>query len=87
MLKYRWYFTAGPGIADDDMRKAIACGTAKINVNTENMYAWCEAVKALFAADNGHDINDPRKVIRQGLLPVREMVARRIQLFGSQNRG
>lgn len=51
------------------------------------MYARCEAVKALFAADNGHDINDPRKVIQQGLLPVREMVARRIQLFGSQNRG
>ncbi len=46
------------------------------------MYARCEAVKALFAADNGHDINDPRKVIQQGLLPVREMVARRIQLFG-----
>jgi fructose/tagatose bisphosphate aldolase len=40
----------------------IACGTAKINVNTENMYAWCEAVKALFAADTGHDINDPAKL-------------------------
>ncbi|MGK3430107.1 class II fructose-bisphosphate aldolase, partial [Klebsiella pneumoniae] len=31
----------GTGIADEDMRRAIACGTAKINVNTENMYAWC----------------------------------------------
>lgn len=29
----------GTGIADEDMRRAIACGTAKINVNTENMYA------------------------------------------------
>ena len=76
----------GTGIADDDMRKAIACGTAKINVNTENMYAWCQEVKALFAADTGHDVNDPRKVINQGLKPVREMIARRIALFGSQNR-
>ncbi len=25
----------GTGIADEDMRRAIACGTAKINVNTE----------------------------------------------------
>lgn len=76
----------GTGIADDDMRKAIACGTAKINVNTENMYAWCQAVKTLFAADTAHDINDPRKVINQGLLPVSKMIANRIQLFGSQNR-
>ena len=68
------------------MRKAIACGTAKINVNTENMYAWCQEVKAIFAADTGHDVNDPRKVINQGLKPVREMIARRIELFGSQNR-
>lgn len=87
LVKVPLVLHGGTGIADDDIRKAIACGTAKINVNTENMYAWCEAVKALFAADNGHDINDPRKVIQQGLLPVRKMVARRIQLFGSQNRG
>ncbi|HDU4027503.1 class II fructose-bisphosphate aldolase, partial [Klebsiella pneumoniae subsp. pneumoniae] len=53
----------GTGIADEDMRRAIACGTAKINVNTENMYAWCQQVKAIFAADTGHDVNDPRKVI------------------------
>ena len=51
------------------------------------MYARYGTMKAPFSADNGHDINDPRKVIRQGLLPVREMVARRIPLFGSQNRG
>lgn len=76
----------GTGIADDDMRKAIACGTAKINVNTENMYAWCQAVKTLFNADTEHDINDPRKVINQGLIPVSKMIAQRIQLFGSQNR-
>ncbi|MGT5484982.1 class II fructose-bisphosphate aldolase, partial [Escherichia coli] len=64
----------------------IACGTAKINVNTENMYAWCQQVKAIFAADTRHDVNDPRKVIAQGLQPVREMIARRMALFGSQQR-
>lgn len=76
----------GTGIADEDMRRAIACGTAKINVNTENMYAWCQQVKAIFAADTGHDVNDPRKVIAQGLQPVREMIARRMALFGSEQR-
>ncbi len=76
----------GTGIADEDMRRAIACGTAKINVNTENMYARCQQVKAIFAADTGHDVNDPRKVIAQGLQPVREMIARRMALFGSEQR-
>lgn len=71
----------GTGIADEDMRRAIACGTAKINVNTENMYARCQQVKAIFAADTGHDVNDPRKVITRGLQPVREMIARRMALL------
>ena len=43
-------------------------------------------MKAIFAADTGHDVNDPRKVITQGLQPVREMIARRMALFGSQQR-
>ncbi|MCV5664986.1 class II fructose-bisphosphate aldolase, partial [Escherichia coli] len=32
------------------------------------------------------DVNDPRKVIAQGLQPVREMIARRMALFGSEQR-
>lgn len=39
LVKVPLVLHGGTGIADDDMRKAIACGTAKINVNTENMYA------------------------------------------------
>lgn len=87
LVKVPLVLHGGTGIADEDMCRAIASGTAKINVNTENMYAWCQAVKTMFAADSGHDINDPRKVIREALNPVREMVSRRIHLFGSQGKG
>jgi len=76
----------GTGISDDDMKKAISLGTAKINVNTENMYAWCLAVKAQFEDQNEHDINDPRKVITKGMLPVAEQVEKRMRLFGSAGR-
>ncbi|CNH38446.1 class II fructose-1,6-bisphosphate aldolase [Yersinia pekkanenii] len=86
LVKVPLVLHGGTGIAAEDMRRAISYGTAKINVNTENMYAWCQAVKDMFMADDGHDINDPRKVIRDGLIPVREMVAQRIHLFGSEQR-
>ena len=73
----------GTGICDEDMKRAISLGTAKINVNTENMYAWCLAVKEQFDQQGAHDINDPRKVIMKGLKPVAERVEERMRLFGS----
>lgn len=73
----------GTGICDEDMKSAISLGTAKINVNTENMYAWCLAVKEQFDQQGAHDINDPRKVIMKGLKPVAERVEERMRLFGS----
>ncbi|MDY4281593.1 MAG: class II fructose-1,6-bisphosphate aldolase [[Pasteurella] mairii] len=77
----------GTGISDEDMLKAIELGTAKINVNTEFMYAWCQEIEHMVKApDCQHDINDPRKVITQGLIPVEKLIARRMHLFGSINR-
>lgn len=76
----------GTGICDEDMLKAISFGTAKINVNTENMYTWCVEVERLFAEKGEHDINDPRKVINQGLKPVADKISERMRLFGSVNR-
>ena len=76
----------GTGICDEDMLHAIRLGTAKINVNTENMYTWCVTVGHLFAQQKEHAINDPRKVINQGLKPVAEKISERMRLFGSINR-
>lgn len=73
----------GTGISDEDMLKAIKLGTAKINVNTEFMYAWCLEVGKMFKEKGEHDINDPRKVITNGLLPVKKLLERRLDLFGA----
>ena len=35
----------GSGIPDDQIKKAIECGTAKINVNTELQFAWSQDVE------------------------------------------
>lgn len=77
----------GTGITDEDMLRAIELGTAKINVNTEFMYAWCQEIEKILRNPlRQHDINDPRKLITQGLLPVENLIARRMTLFGSINR-
>jgi len=86
LIKIPLVLHGGTGICDEDMLKAINFGTAKINVNTENMYTWCVEVERIFNEKGEHDINDPRKVISQGLKPVANNITERMRLFGSVNR-
>lgn len=86
LIKIPLVLHGGTGICDEDMLHAISLGTAKINVNTENMYTWCVAIGKLFDEQKDHDINDPRKVINHGLSPVAEKITERMKLFGSVNR-
>lgn len=71
----------GSGLPDDEIRQAIACGTAKINVNTDNQIACTATIRAFL---NEHpDAYDPRNY----LIPARDAiiasVRAKIQLFGS----
>lgn len=86
LIKVPLVLHGGTGISDEDMLKAIQFGTAKINVNTEFMYAWCLEVERMFKEKTEHDINDPRKVITKGLIPVEKLLERRLKLFGAVNR-
>lgn len=74
----------GTGISEEDMRKAISLGTAKINVNTEFMYKWCNTVKDMFEMATS-DVNDPRKVINAGCHEVSKAIESKMKLFGSSN--
>ncbi|MCY9861301.1 class II fructose-1,6-bisphosphate aldolase [Vibrio coralliirubri] len=75
----------GTGIAHEDMLKAISLGTSKINVNTENMYAWVLSVTELLE-DKTKDITDPRKVINHGIESVKDNIEGKIRLFQSNDR-
>ncbi|NOU69868.1 class II fructose-1,6-bisphosphate aldolase [Paenibacillus sp. LMG 31458] len=71
----------GSGLPDEEIRQAIACGTAKINVNTDNQIACTAAIRSFL---NEHpEAYDPRNY----LVPAREAiiasVRAKIQLFGS----
>ncbi|MFB9760412.1 class II fructose-1,6-bisphosphate aldolase [Ectobacillus funiculus] len=58
----------GSGIPDYQIQKAIELGHAKINVNTENIQAWAQAVREVLVADE--KVYEPRAIIT----PAREAI-------------
>lgn len=72
----------GSGIPDDMIKKAIACGISKINVNTELQISWSKAVREFV---NNNDAFDPRKIIKSGENAVKNTIKEKIILFGSNN--
>jgi fructose-bisphosphate aldolase, class II len=74
----------GSGIPDEQIKKAIACGTTKINVNTENQQAFTKKVREVLKADS--KVYDPRKIIGPGREAIKEVVKDKMKLFGSINK-
>lgn len=70
----------GSGIPDDQIKRAISCGTCKINVNTEFQQAWTALVRKNLDADK--KVYDPRKVIGPGLKGIEEVVVYKCTVFG-----
>lgn len=69
----------GSGIPDDKIKKAIACGTSKINVNTELQAAWSNAVREFLK--NDEKAYDPRKVIGSGEQAIKDKIEEKVKLF------
>ena len=70
----------GSGIPDAQMKKAIARGTAKINVNTECQQEWTKIVREVLANDSKQ--YDPRKIIGPGMEGIRRVVREKCNVFG-----
>lgn len=71
----------GSGIPDFQIARAVKCGTAKINVNTESQQAWTAIVREVLAKDS--KVYDPRKIIGPGREGIKRVVREKINLFGS----
>ncbi len=71
----------GSGIPDEQIKKAIACGTCKINVNTEFQQAWTALVRKTL--EENKEVYDPRKIIGPGLKGIEEVVVEKCTVFGS----
>ena len=72
------------GIPDDMIREACSIGVDKINIDTEVRDAFRQAV-ARFVSYNPQEI-DPRKILAPARDAMREVVARKMRLFGSAGR-
>ena len=69
------------GIHEDDVRKAVTEGIAKINTDTDLRLAFAVAVREVLGAKPKEF--DPRKILGPARDLMREVVAERMRVFGS----
>lgn len=74
----------GTGIPDAQIKEAIACGTCKLNINTELQIAWTNGVRELLSQDS--QVYDPRKVIKSGEENMKKAIKEKVELLGSLNK-
>jgi fructose-bisphosphate aldolase class II len=74
----------GSGIPDEDVKKAIGLGIAKVNVNTEMRLAYKEALDK--ELKEKPEETTPYKVLEPSLEAVKKVVEGKIKLFGSENK-
>ena len=84
------FFTAVQVFPTDMIKKAIALGVAKINVNTECQLAFAAATRKYIEA--GKDLEgkgfDPRKLLAPGCRShQRQLSKKKWKLFGSTQQG
>ena len=75
----------GTGIPDDMIKKAIALGVSKINVNTECQLVFAEATRGYIEAgkDKQGKGFDPRKLLAPGTEAIKAKVKEKMEIFGS----
>ena len=76
----------GTGIPDDKIRRAIACGTCKINVNTECQLAFNKILREFIADEKNAKVYDPRKLLGPASKGIANAVNEKINVFGTANK-
>lgn len=73
----------GSGISDDDIKKAISLGICKINVNTELRQAFTKALREKLEDE---DVIKPYEIMESIDNRIKEVVMKKIEIFGSKNK-
>lgn len=71
----------GSGIPEEQVRRAVSLGMAKMNVATELRIVFSDAIKAVFAKNP--DENDPRKYMVPAKKALKEAAIEKMRLCGS----
>lgn len=72
----------GTGIPDEKIQRAIACGTCKINVNTECQLAFNKILREFLADEKNAKTYDPRKLIGPATKGIAAAVEEKMNVFG-----
>lgn len=76
----------GTGIPDEKIQRAIACGTCKINVNTECQLAFNQLLREFLADEKNAKVYDPRKILGPAAKGIASAVNEKMNVFGSVNK-
>ena len=74
----------GSGIPEDQVKRAISLGIAKVNINTEMRIAFSNTIKE-FLNQNHEDIV-PYHILGKASDAVKEVVKQKIKMFGSEGK-
>ena len=74
----------GSGIPAEDVKKAIAAGIVKVNINTELRVAYKEGLEE--ELKNKPDETTPYKILEPSFEATKKVTGEKIELFGSQNK-
>lgn len=74
----------GSGIPEEQVKKAIALGITKVNVNTELRIAYTETLRAELAKNPDEVV--PYKYLPEEIKAIKEVVKKKIIMFGSANK-
>ncbi|MEE3392501.1 MAG: class II fructose-1,6-bisphosphate aldolase [Lachnospiraceae bacterium] len=75
----------GTGIPDEQVKKAISMGVAKVNVNTECQLVFAQATREYIEAGKDRQGKgfDPRKLLAPGAAAIKDKVKEKMEIFGS----
>ena len=82
--KYGAQLGGAKGIPEDNIKKAISLGIAKINIDTDLRLAFTAAVREVLA--NSPKEFDPRKILGPAKEAMKEVVKSKMRLFGSSGK-
>lgn len=74
----------GSAVPDEDVKRCVALGMAKVNVSTELKNAYSEAIRDHFS--NEPESLDPRMYLQKAKQAAKDMVQSKIRIVGSEGK-
>ncbi len=83
--KYGAKLPGAKGVPEDAIKEAVKSGIAKINIDTDLRLAFTGGVRRVLT--ESPEVFDPRKIVGSGREAIRDVVKRKMRLFGSDGKG